>query len=126
MIGSPGDSVVNDPDGELVQIEVGVPSGRLRATEPGTALGGAHFKHRLFLITGPDKDFLVNAYAPASRELESGTSRRVDIPGYTSANPDKQELVQWSLNFDDSSPDVTERFIGELEAQGCDVARTSG
>lgn len=125
VIGSPGENI-GDRDRQLVQIEVGVPTGRLRATEPGTALGGAYFKHRLFLITGPDKDFLANAYAPSAQELVSGASRRVEIPGYTSPNPDNQELVQWSLNFDDSSSEEIERFIGELEAQGCIFARTSG
>lgn len=111
--------------GEVVQIEVGVPRGRLRATEPGSAPGGAYAKHRLFLITGSEKDFAVNAFAPSVDALLSGASKEVQVPGYTSADPDKRKQLQWVLHFDDSSSDEIEAFIAELEAQGCVVARVT-
>lgn len=100
-----------DPEanGHPVTLQVGVPKGRLQATEPNGK------KHWLRLHIGEDGVYLPDIIAPTQSEVKTDGRRDAIIPGGDTVG----KSVQWHVFLDGTTVDEYEGFLQRLVDEGC-------
>ncbi|MDQ3964601.1 MAG: hypothetical protein M3277_11945 [Actinomycetota bacterium] len=104
-----GPDAAPEADGYPVTLLVGVPEGRLQATEANGR------KHWLRLHTGDEAAFLADIIAPTEREIRDDSIRWVIVPGRDPAD----KTVNWHLFLDGASAEEYEDFLKRLQEEGC-------
>jgi hypothetical protein len=98
-----------EADGQPVTLEVGIPKGRLQATESNGT------KHWLRVHTGDEGIFLPDIIAPTEREVRDDARRWVIVPGRDTSD----RATDWHLYLNGASIDAYEGFLQRLQEEGC-------